>query len=608
MNRVVSAGGGPARRRRRSGLMFTLLASLVLTALVTLGDDHGADAIVLGRRLDVATAGPLGPVTVVGDSVLLGSALYEPTLPDRLAAQGWGPIRFVAGVGYKAGPPGDSTTAGWWIEQWRREGWDALNVIVNLGANDSGICGTELACSRRRILAVVDTIGRGRSIWWPMITRLQGYEHQAATWNLALRQIAAERSDVHTWDWPTEIATGGYRSTDNTHLDPAGYRQRSARMAAEFTSTIATARRLGDDAPLPTPIGEASTYVPLVPRRIVDTRIDPPGRLGPGSTVRVDFGDALPAGTTAVAINATAARPGGAGYLAAGPCGQPIDGSTVNYDATGARAAMAVVPVGTGGDVCIRTRTATDVVVDLQGAFVAGSDGDGFTSLASARRLLDTRDTGRSRRLVVEAPAAATAVAVNLTVTGAAASGWLRAAPCGVATGVSNVNFRAGEPVAGAAYVPTSAAGTICVETNVPAGDRDLIGAVVRPRAAHPPARHAQRKRRLGTRARRAPDDRHPRRPGGRRGRHRHDHDGATVEPRPPGGPSVRCAAADLVGQCIGRFGAGELAHHGRVVVGPSLHLRRICHPDGARRHRLVDPLTPPGPAGRQTPRNLPRS
>jgi len=449
--------------------MFTLLASLVLTALVTLGDDHGADAIVLGRRLDVATAGPLGPVTVVGDSVLLGSALYEPTLPDRLAAQGWGPIRFVAGVGYKAGPPGDSTTAGWWIEQWRREGWDAPNVIVNLGANDSGICGTELACSRRRILAVVDTIGRGRSIWWPMITRLQGYEHQAATWNLALRQIAAERSDVHTWDWPTEMATGGYRSTDNTHLDPAGYRQRSERMAAEFTSAVATARRLGDDAPLPTPVGEASTYVPLVPRRVVDTRIDPPGRLGSGSTVRVDFGDALPAGTTAVAINTTAARPGGAGYLAAGPCGQPIDGSTVNYDATGARAAMTVVPVGTGGDVCIRTRTATDVVVDLQGAFVAGSDGDGFTPLASARRLLDTRDTGRSRRLVVEAPAAATAVAVNLTVTGAAASGWLRAAPCGVATGVSNVNFRAGEPVAGAAYVPTSAAGTICVETNVPA-------------------------------------------------------------------------------------------------------------------------------------------
>lgn len=469
MSQVVPAGDGSVRpRRRRSVLLLALLVPLVLTGLVAV-DDGEADAIVLGRRIDLPSSGPLGPVTVVGDSVLLGSALYEPTLPDQLVAQGWGPIRFVAGVGYKAGPPRDSLTAGWWIQQWRREGWDAPNVIVNLGANDSGICSTDLACARRRILDVIDTIGPGRSIWWPMITRLRGYEHEAATWNTALAQIAAERSNVHTWDWPTEMATGGYRSTDNTHLDAAGYRRRSERMAAEFTTAVATSRRVGGDAPLPAPSGEASTYVALAPRRVVDTRIDPPGRRGAGSTLQVEFGDALPPDTTAVAINVTAARPSGRGYLAAGPCGSPTDSSTVNYDASGARAAMAVVPVGPDGDVCIFTRTTTDVVVDLQGAFVAGPDGDGFAPLDQSRRLLDTRDTGRSRRLVVEAPPDATAVAVNLTVTNAARSGWLRAAPCDVETGVSNVNFRAGEPVAGAAYVPTSATGTICVETNVSA-------------------------------------------------------------------------------------------------------------------------------------------
>lgn len=456
---------GRSRLLRRLAMLVPLLA----VALVTAGPDGDADAIVLGRRIDLPTTGPLGPVTVVGDSVLLGSALYEPTLPDQLVAQGWGPVRFIAGVGYKAGPPRDSISAGWWIQQWRREAWDAPNVIVNLGANDSGICGTDFACSRRRILAVVDTIGPGRSIWWPMITRLQGYEREAATWNNALVQVAAERSNFHTWDWPTEMATGGYRSADNTHLDPAGYRKRSERMATAFTSAVATSRRVGGDAPLPAPGGEASTYVALVPRRVVDTRVDPPGRRSSGSTLRVDFGDALPSGTTAVAISATAARPSGRGYLAAGPCGRQTDGSTVNYDDSGARAAMAVVPVGVDGRVCVFAKTATDIVVDLQGAFVAGSEGDRFTPLATSRRLRDTRDTGRSRRLVVETPARATAVAVNLTVTNATAPGWLRAAPCDVTTGVSNVNFRAGEPVAGSAYVPTSADDTICVETNVSA-------------------------------------------------------------------------------------------------------------------------------------------
>ena len=452
----------------RLAVLALLLPALVL-GLSASADDGTADAIVLGRRIDLPNVGPLGPVSVIGDSVLLGSALYSPTLPDQLVAQGWGPIRFQAGVGYKAGPPTNSISAGWWIPTWRNEGWDAPNIIVNLGANDSGICGTDLACSRRRILDVVDTIGPGRGIWWPMVTRLQGFGAEAATWNTALAQIAAELPDFHTWDWPTEMATGGYRSNDNTHLDAPGYRQRSARMAAEFTNALAVGRRVGGDAALPAAAGDPSTYRPLQPVRVIDTRTDAPGRRPSGSTLRIDFGDRLPTGATAVAVNVTAASPGGRGYLAAGPCGTSIAGSTVNYTGAGARAAMAVVPLGSGGDVCVFTNTETDIVVDLQGAFVAGTDDDGLVSLPASRRLLDTRDTGRSQRLVVPTPAGASAVAVNLTAVNAAKSGWLRAAPCDADTGVSNVNFRAGEAAAGAAFVQTSATDTICIETSATA-------------------------------------------------------------------------------------------------------------------------------------------
>jgi hypothetical protein len=58
---------------------------------------------------------------------------------------------------------------------------------------------------------------------------------------------------------------------------------------------------------------------------------------------------------------------------------------------------------------------------------------------------------------------------LNLTVTGAAGPGYVAAYPCGgVAPVVSNVNFGAGETIAGAAYVPVGSDGAVCVSSNVP--------------------------------------------------------------------------------------------------------------------------------------------
>lgn len=210
----------------------------LLAVSVGARSDGDAEAIVLGRTIRDDTTRSRGSVAVIGDSVLLGSAIYSPTLPARLAGQGWGPIRFRAGVGYKAGPVVDSVSGGWWIQHWRDEGFDADHVIVNLGANDAGICGTSVSCSRRRILDLVNVIGPGKKIWWPQVTLPWNTMHHAAAWNTALKQIAAERSNVYTWDWPREMAIGGYSSPDNVHLDPAGYRRRSQRMAAEFTDAV----------------------------------------------------------------------------------------------------------------------------------------------------------------------------------------------------------------------------------------------------------------------------------------------------------------------------------------------------------------------------------
>jgi hypothetical protein len=449
--------------------MLGALVGLVAVGLVVANPEGSAEGVVLSKDITLPAVGPLGPVTVVGDSVLLGSALWSPTLPDQLQASGWGPIRFRAGVGDQAGPIRGTTTSGWWIDTWRQQGWDAPNVIVNLGANDSGICRTDVACSRRRILDLVEVIGPGHRIWWPMITRNPASTAEAAAWNTALAQIAAERDDFFTWDWPTEMAVGGYVSPDNTHLDAVGYRRRSLRMAAEFTGDLARATRVGGDAELPVPAASPSTYVALAPTRVVDTRHDPLGRRPAGSELVVDLGDRLPTGATAVAMGLTAVTPDAAGYLSAGPCGSPHDGSSVNFTPGGARAAMTVTPLGSDERVCVFNSTGTDILVDLQGVFVGGAGESSFTPLATNQRLVDTRATGRSRVLVVDTPPGATAVAVNLTVVGAAEPGWLRATPCDAVAEVSNVNFLPTEAVAGAAFVATSPQDTICVETSTSA-------------------------------------------------------------------------------------------------------------------------------------------
>jgi hypothetical protein len=457
------------QRRTRRSLVALALIPVLMVGLASTHPDGGARAMEIGKDITLPAAGRLGAVTVIGDSVLLGSGLWSPTLPDQLQALGWGPVRFRAGVGYKAGPTGDSTSAGWWIQTWRGQGWDAPNVIVNLGANDSGICMTDVACSRRRILAFVDSIGPGHRFWWPMITRNPGHDSEALAWNTALSQIAAERTDFFTWDWPHEMSSGGYVSSDNTHLSAVGYRLRSLRMATAFTTDLARAERVGGDASVPAPTAAASTYRPLAPARLVDTRHDPPGRRPAGTELAVDFGDRLPPGANAVAIGVTAAGPGADGYLAAGPCGTPNDGSTVNFTRGVSRGAMTVTPLGSDGRVCIFTSAETDVIVDLEGVFVGGTGESGFTPLAENERLVDTRATGRSRVLAVATPPGATAVAVNLTVVNAAEPGWLRATPCDAVGEVSNVNYEQAEAVAGSAFVATSAEGTICVETSTSA-------------------------------------------------------------------------------------------------------------------------------------------
>jgi hypothetical protein len=96
-------------------------------------------------------------------------------------------------------------------------------------------------------------------------------------------------------------------------------------------------------------------------------------------------------------------------------------------------------------------------------------------------RVLDTRRTGgrlgRGQELTVDltglVPAGATAAAVNLTVDGPVADGYLSAYPCGQPPpAISSLNYRAGRPRGAAATVALDGRSRLCLQT---LADTDVI-------------------------------------------------------------------------------------------------------------------------------------
>ena len=359
-------------------------------------------------------------------------------------------------------------------------------------------------------------------------------------------------------------------------------------MAADITAQLARPAASGGDAALPIASGAPSEYQPLAPERVLDTRTTA-SRLAAGEVRRIDLAAFVPAGTSAVAVNLTSVDPAADGFLTGFACGtdQPTV-SSANYTARTNRGALAVLPIADDRGLCVFTSAAADLVVDIQGAFVA--DGARFTPVVPDR-LLDTRNTGRSSVLAVPMPDGVDAVSLNLTVTGSAVGGFLTAFPCGgeIPT-VSNVNFGAGETIAGAAYVPVGADGTVCLFTNTPVdvvvdltGTFSSSGALAfTPAAPTRTLRHARRHRRMGADPRWRTDHRRAGRAArGRRG-HRHAHHRHTRPRRVPACLRVRCHSRHVERERHTRWGAGQLGH------GRARRRRALVHPgDGGHPRRV---------------------
>ena len=238
------------------------------------------------------------------------------------------------------------------------------------------------------------------------------------------------------------------------------------------------------------------TYVSLsTPRRVLETRSGLStadgqfagiGRRGSATTLRLDIAGrvGIPTDAAAVAVNVTATGAPVAGFVTVVPCGvsRPST-STLNFVAGQSVANSAIVKIGTGGEVCLYTNQATDLIVDVSGYFPP----DTYIGLARPLRFVETRpgfptDDGRYAGGGIRppgsvlafdvagrsgVPADATSVVLNVTVTGARANGFATIYPCGVTRPTaSNLNYIPAQSKANMVVAKVGADGQVCLFTN----------------------------------------------------------------------------------------------------------------------------------------------
>ncbi|MEU9302867.1 PKD domain-containing protein [Streptomyces sp. NPDC048269] len=233
-------------------------------------------------------------------------------------------------------------------------------------------------------------------------------------------------------------------------------------------------------------------YVALTPFRVLDTRTtNTPVQGGAATPVTLPIvftgsGPNHTAGASAAVLNVTVTGATEDTHLSVWPAGQPRPvTSNVNVKAGGTSSNTVTVPIGADGKVSAQLNSGeAALIVDFVGYYQPNT-GQRFSPLAPAR-LVDTRTTGgalrggQARTVKVAGvggiPADATAVALNLTGTGATEQAHVIAYPDPDPTRrptTSNLNVEPGKDKSNQAIVPVGPNGTITLYTNT--GSTHLI-------------------------------------------------------------------------------------------------------------------------------------
>jgi hypothetical protein len=240
------------------------------------------------------------------------------------------------------------------------------------------------------------------------------------------------------------------------------------------------------------------TFVPVTPCRVADTR-NPTGPFGgPVLAAQGTRGFNIPTSACSIpgtakaySVNVTVVPHGSLGFLTSFPCGQPLPlASTLNSGDGRVKAAAAIVPAGTNGDLCFFATGDTDLVLDINGYFVPNINP---TALAfypvTPCRLVDTRLgigplggpslVGNAARTFpvlsgsCNLPATAQAYAMNFTAVPKGFLGFLTTWPAGQTQPlVSTLNAVTGTVTANSAIMPAGTGGDVSVFVT---NDADLV-------------------------------------------------------------------------------------------------------------------------------------
>jgi PKD repeat protein len=281
---------------------------------------------------------------------------------------------------------------------------------------------------------------------------------------------------TYAWDFTND------GTTDSTSRNPTWTYPTAGTYSVSLTAT----NSLGTDSVTKTgyisvTAPQPTTYVPLTPSRLLDTRVGN-GLSGPFSaniprTFQVAGRGGVPAGATAVTGNLTVTAQTGGGYVYLGPSPIPSPPtSTLNFPSADTRANGLAVALGPGGTLSATFAPSgtTDLVFDVTGYFVPNTSGAKYVPTAPAR-LVDTRDgTGLSEAFspgvpqtfqvsgLGGVPAGASAVSGNLTVTGQTAAGFVYLGPNATSNPTSStLNFPSSGDRANNVMLALGAGGTL---------------------------------------------------------------------------------------------------------------------------------------------------
>ena len=171
----------------------------------------------------------------------------------------------------------------------------------------------------------------------------------------------------------------------------------------------------------------------------------------------------VPVHASAAVLNVMVTGPANDGCVTVFPCGgTPPTASNLNYLAGQTISNAAITKIGTAGQVCIFSQSATELIVDV--------NGDSGTTIDGQSQAIGIRPAGSVTEVVVAGrggvPGNATAVVLNVTVTEPAASGFVTVYPCGgTPPTASNLNYGPGVTIVNAVITKIGDGGKVCIFT-----------------------------------------------------------------------------------------------------------------------------------------------